>query len=60
VQTLTQAAIAFCVAHPAVSVTIPGARNAAQMRENAAGADVTLPLEDLERIAALWRSGALS
>ncbi len=60
VQTLTQAAIAFCVAHPAVSVTIPGARNAAQMRENAGGADVTLPPGDLERVAELWRSGALS
>jgi aryl-alcohol dehydrogenase-like predicted oxidoreductase len=60
VQNLTQAAIAFCVAHPAVSVTIPGARNAAQMRENAAGADVTLPAEDLERVAELWRSGALA
>ena len=60
VQTLTQAAIAFCVAHPAVSVTIPGARNATQMRENAAGADATLPPEDLQRIAELWRSGVLS
>ena len=60
VQTLTQAAIAFCVAHPAVSVTIPGARNAAQMRENAAGADATLPPEDLERVAELWRIGVLS
>ena len=60
VQTLTQAAIAFCVAHPAVSITIPGARNAAQMRENASGGDVTLPAADLERVAELWRSGALA
>ena len=57
VQSLVQAAIAFCVAHPAVSLTIPGARNAAQMRENAAGADVTLPKDDLEKVADLWRSG---
>jgi len=57
VQSLVQAAIAFCVAHPAVSITIPGARNAAQMRENAAGADVTLPADDLEKVADLWRSG---
>jgi len=57
VQTLTQAAIAFCVAHPAVSVAIAGARNAAQMRENASGADLTLPAEDLKKIAELWRSG---
>ena len=57
VQSLVQAAIAFCVAHPAVSITIPGARNAAQMRENAAGADVTLPADDLDKVADLWRSG---
>jgi len=50
-----QAALAFCVAHPAVSITIPGARNAAQMRENAAGADVEIPRADLDRIAELWR-----
>ncbi len=60
VQSLGQAAIAFCVSHPAVSVTIPGARDDRQMRENAAAADLTLPREDLERIAELWRSGALS
>ena len=57
VQSLVQAAIAFCVAHPAVSLTIPGARNSAQMRENAAGADVTLPKDDLDKVADLWRSG---
>jgi aryl-alcohol dehydrogenase-like predicted oxidoreductase len=55
VQSMVQAAIAFCVAHPAVSITIPGARNAAQMRENAAGADVTLSREDLDKVADLWR-----
>jgi aryl-alcohol dehydrogenase-like predicted oxidoreductase len=57
VQSLVQAAIAFCVAHPAVSIAIPGARNAAQMRENAASADVTLPADDLDKIAELWRRG---
>lgn len=57
VKSLGQAAIAFCVAHPAVSVTIPGARNESQMRENAAGADVTLPAEDLAKVADLWRRG---
>jgi aryl-alcohol dehydrogenase-like predicted oxidoreductase len=57
VQSLVQAAIAFCVAHPAVGVTIPGARNAAQMRENAVGADVLLAKEDLEKVTALWRRG---
>jgi aryl-alcohol dehydrogenase-like predicted oxidoreductase len=57
VENMVQAAIAFCVAHPAVSIAIPGARNAAQMRENAAGSDVELPPEDLERVAELWKSG---
>ena len=57
IQSLVQAAIAFCVAHPAVSIAIPGARNAAQMRENAAGADVTLPADDLDKVAELWRRG---
>jgi aryl-alcohol dehydrogenase-like predicted oxidoreductase len=57
VKSLGQAAIAFCVAHPAVSVTIPGARNESQMRENAAGGDITLPTEDLAKIAELWRRG---
>ncbi len=57
VGTLGQAAIAFCLAHPAVSVTIPGARNAQQMRENAKGAEVTLPAEDLAKVAELWRRG---
>ena len=57
VKTLGQAAIAFCVAHPAVSVTIPGARDDRQMRENAAAGDITLPAEDLAKIADLWRRG---
>ena len=55
VTSFVQAALAFCVAHPAVSITIPGARNAAQMRENAAGAGVEIPRADLDRIAELWR-----
>ncbi len=57
VKSLAQAAIAFCIAHPAVSLTIPGARNDQQMRENASGADITLPAEDLARVAELWRRG---
>jgi aryl-alcohol dehydrogenase-like predicted oxidoreductase len=57
ITSLTQAALAFCVADPAVSVTIPGARNAAQMRENASAGDVEIPRDDLKRIAELWRAG---
>jgi aryl-alcohol dehydrogenase-like predicted oxidoreductase len=57
VKTFAQAAIAFCLAHPAVSTTIPGARNEQQMRENASAADVTISPENLKRIDALWRGG---
>jgi aryl-alcohol dehydrogenase-like predicted oxidoreductase len=60
IKTLGQAALAFCGAHPAVTVTIAGARDESQMRENGAAGDLTLPPEDLERIAELWRSGALT
>ena len=55
VQSLGQAAIAFCIAHPAVSLVIPGARNAEQMRENAAAADVEISTADLDKISDLWR-----
>jgi aryl-alcohol dehydrogenase-like predicted oxidoreductase len=57
VKTLAQAALAFCVAHPAVSSTIPGARNEAQMRENAGAAEIEIPPADLHRVAELWRRG---
>ena len=57
IKSLAQAALAFCIAHPAVSITIPGARNEGQMRENAAAADVEIPPADLTRVAELWRSG---
>jgi aryl-alcohol dehydrogenase-like predicted oxidoreductase len=57
VKSLGQAAIAFCLAHPAVAVTIPGARNEQQMCENAAAGDITLPSEDLARVADIWTRG---
>ena len=53
-RSLAQAAIAFCLAHPAVSVVIPGARNGQQMRENTTAADLRLPPEDLRRVEELW------
>ena len=55
VKSLGQVAIAFCVAHLAVSVVIPGARDAEQMHENAAAADIEIPATDLEKVADLWR-----
>ena len=57
VTSYVQAALAFCLAHPAVSITIPGSRNAQQMRENAAGAEAEIPRADLDRVAELWRCG---
>lgn len=57
VTSLAQAAIAFCLAHSAVSVVIPGARNAAQMRENASATALKLPPEDLDCVQELWRTG---
>ncbi len=57
IRSLAQAAIAFCLADPAVSIVIPGARDAKQMRENASAADITLPAEDVQKVKALWRSG---
>ena len=56
-KSLAQAAIAFCVADPAVGVVIPGARDAKQLRENASAADIHLSGEELAKIAQLWRSG---
>jgi len=36
-------------------LVIPGARNAEQMRENAAAADVEISTADLDKISDLWR-----
>lgn len=55
-RSLAQAAIAFCLGHPAVSVVIAGARNEKQMRENAAAADVKLSSDEVQKITDLWRS----
>lgn len=55
--TLAQAAIAFCLANPAVSTVIPGARNAAQMEENAKPGDWSLQEADLAKVKELWERG---
>jgi len=55
-RSLAQTAIAFCLAHPAVSVVIPGGRNGGQVRENSAAADIKLSAEDLSRVQELWRN----
>lgn len=56
VASLAQAAIAFCLAHPAVSIVIPGARNADQMRDNASASGVRLPEADVAKLRELWRT----
>ena len=48
-RTLAQAAIAFCLAFDAVSVVIVGARNADQMRANAAASDKCLSSDELAK-----------
>lgn len=55
-RSLAQASISFCLAHPAVSVVIPGGRNSRQMRENAAAAALPLSTEELRLVAELWRN----
>jgi myo-inositol catabolism protein IolS len=44
---LSQVALAFVLSHPAVSAAIPGAKDPAQIEQNAAAADA--PLSDEER-----------
>ena len=53
-KTLAQAALQFCLSHPAVSTVIPGAKTAEQARDNAAASDgVLLTEEELIRIRQL-------
>ncbi|MFO7900554.1 MAG: aldo/keto reductase [Planctomycetota bacterium] len=50
-KTMAQAAIQFCLAHPAVGVVIPGAKTATQARDNAGASDGELLTdEELDRI----------
>ena len=53
-RTLAQAALRFAAADPAVSVVIPGAKTAEQVRENVAAMEVPpLSPEELRQVAAL-------
>lgn len=52
-RTLAQAALQFVLAHPAVSTTIPGAKNPAQARANAAAGDAGLAPQELEKVRGL-------
>ncbi len=61
VETLAQAAIAFVLSQPAVSTVIPGAKTAAQARENASASDVApLSEEHCRRAEELYATGLAS
>lgn len=50
VRTLTEAALAFVLSEPAVSTTIPGARNLRQVELNVAAASAELPADVVRRL----------
>ncbi len=53
-KTLAQAALQYCLAHPAVSTVIPGAKTPEQARANAAASDgVLLTAEEVARARAI-------
>ncbi|MDQ4077375.1 MAG: aldo/keto reductase, partial [Chloroflexota bacterium] len=49
-RTMAQAALAYVLAHPAVSTTIPGAKNPSQVADNVQAAEQPLREEELARI----------
>jgi aryl-alcohol dehydrogenase-like predicted oxidoreductase len=51
---MAQAALRYVLAQPGVTAAIPGAKSVAQLRENVAAADGTLPANVLGQIRALW------
>ncbi|MFW6066655.1 MAG: aldo/keto reductase [Planctomycetota bacterium] len=55
-QTLTQAALRYVLAQPAVAVVIPGGKTAEQVRENCAAAEGKLTDDELARIAEVQKS----
>jgi len=53
-KTLAQAALQYCLSHPAVSTVIPGAKTPDQARDNAAASDrVLLAREELSKVREL-------
>lgn len=53
-RSLAHAALQFCLAQPAVSTVIPGAKSIAQALDNIAAAGQTLPAAVVDAIYALW------
>ena len=57
-KTLSQAALQYCLSHPAVSAVIPGAKTPEQARANAAASDgVLLTAEEVARARAVLAEG---
>lgn len=54
-RSLAHAALQFCLAQPAVSTVIPGAKSVAQALDNIAAANQQLPAESVQAIYALWQ-----
>lgn len=52
--TLAHAALQYCLAHPAVSTVIPGAKSVEQALDNFAAAERRLPDDAVRAIDALW------
>ena len=57
-KTLAQAALQYCLAHPAVSTVIPGAKTPEQARANAAASDgVLLSTDEVMRARSVLVGG---
>jgi len=57
-KTLAQAALQYCLAHPAVSAVIPGAKTPEQARANAAASDgVLLTPQEVTRARTVLAGG---
>ncbi len=54
--TLSAAALRFCLDNPAIATVVPGCKNAAEVEEAVATADLpSLPSQDIDEIKALYR-----
>lgn len=56
---LPQAALAFCMAHEAVSTVIPGSTSPAQLQENLRSLDKPLPLPLIQELKSFYRDKVL-
>lgn len=54
-RSLAHAALQFCLAQPAVSTVIPGAKSVEQALDNIAAADKQLPADCVQALYRLWQ-----